>query len=246
MTAATLSSDLTPVLYADDDVVIVDKPAGMVVHPTYKNAEGTLLDVLRQQLPDPPSLVGRLDRWTSGIVVVARNSAVHAALQRETAAPDCHKDYMAVAHGCVEDAVEIDLRLRLDERDRRRVVASTDAGAPSRTLVTPIGTANLKGCVVSLLSCRLLTGRRHQIRVHLAARGWPVVGDSVYGDARADKIMDSLNAARRAPARHALHAWRLQMTHPFTRARLKVTAPVPEDLKPLLRAFEMQAFPSVA
>jgi 23S rRNA pseudouridine1911/1915/1917 synthase len=229
------------VLYADDDLVVVDKPAGMVVHPTYKNGEGTLLDVLRQQLPDPPSIVGRLDRWTSGIVVVARNSAAHATLQRALAAPDCHKDYLAVVHGRVDGCAEIDLCLRVDERDRRRVVASTDAGAPSRTLVTPIATANLNGRIVSLLSCRLLTGRRHQIRVHLAARGWPIVGDGVYGDASADQNTGASKGAGLPPARHALHAWRLELTNPFTRSRLKATAPVPADLAPLLRVFDVDA-----
>lgn len=242
MSAVKPSPGQVPVLHADEHVVVVDKPAGLVVHPTYRNADGTLLDILRQQLPDPPSIVGRLDRWTSGLVVVARDSVAHAALQREMAAIDCHKDYLAVVHGRVEGAVEIDLRLRVDQHDRRRVVASADAGAASLTCVIPMGTSSLNGCVVSLIGCRVLTGRRHQVRVHLAARGWPVVGDAVYGDPRLDRTVNAVNTSS-PPARHALHAWRLQMTHPFTRARLAVTAPVPEDLESLLHVLEM---PSVA
>jgi len=234
-------SDLpASVLYADDELVIVDKRAGQVVHPTYRNSQDTLLDILRQELPDPPSIVGRLDKWTSGIVVVARNSAAHAALQRELAAPDCRKDYIAVVHGFVGQEVEIDLRLRVDESDRRRVVASNAAGAPCATRVTPLETANFNGCVVSRVVCRLLTGRRHQIRVHLAACGWPIVRDAVYGDLRLDRALEELNASLRLPARQALHAWRLEMRHLRSRARLAVSSPVPADLEPLVRAFSVR------
>jgi 23S rRNA pseudouridine1911/1915/1917 synthase len=238
---APLSSLPVSVLYADDELVIVDKPAGQVVHPTYRNRQDTLLDSLRQELPYPPSIVGRLDKWTSGIVVVARNSAAHAALQREMAAPDCRKDYLAVVHGSVRKTVEIDLRLRVDERDRRRVVASTEDGAPCVTRVTPIGTADLNGCVVSLVVCRLVTGRRHQVRVHVAACGWPIVRDAVYGHGRLDRVLEELNPALRLPARQALHAWLLEMRHPFASTPLEVSAPVPPDLEPLVRAFSARA-----
>ena len=238
---ATCSSLPVAVLYADDQLIVVDKPAGQVVHPTYKNGNDTLLDSLRQELPDPPSIVGRLDKWTSGVVVVARDSAAHAALQREMAAPDCRKDYLAVAHGFAGDEIEIDLRLRVDERDRRRVAASVERGASCITRVTPVATTNLNGCVVSLLACRLLTGRRHQIRAHLAARGWPIVRDPIYGDVGLDRALEELNAAMRLPARQALHAWRLDMNQPVTGARLTVSSPVPADLEPLVRAFGIRA-----
>jgi 23S rRNA pseudouridine1911/1915/1917 synthase len=240
MTVA-LSSLPVSILYADHELVIVDKPAGQVVHPTYKNSGGTLLDSLRQDLPDPPSIVGRLDKWTSGIVVVARTSVAHAALQREMSAPDCRKDYLAVVHGHVREDVEIDLRLRVDERDRRRVAVSTEGGAPCVTRVTPMANTSLYGCVVSLVACRLLTGRRHQIRAHLAARGWPVVRDAVYGDVRLDRALEGSNAALCVPARQALHAWRLEVRHPVTGARLNVASPVPADLQPLVRAFGIHA-----
>jgi 23S rRNA pseudouridine1911/1915/1917 synthase len=237
----TCSSLPISVLYADDELIVVDKPAGQVVHPTYRNSNDTLLDGLRQQLPDPPSIVGRLDKWTSGLVVVARDSAAHAALQREMAAPGCRKDYLAVVHGLVGHEIEIDLRLRVDERDRRRVATSIEGGAPCVTQVTPMATTNLNGCTVSLVACRLRTGRRHQIRAHLAARGWPIVQDDVYGDVRLDRTLEELNAPLRLPARQALHAWRLEMRQPVTGTRLTVLSPVPADLEPLVRAFGSHA-----
>jgi 23S rRNA pseudouridine1911/1915/1917 synthase len=238
---ASLSSLPVSILFADDELILVDKPAGQVVHPTYKNGGNTLLDSLRQELPDPPSIVGRLDKWTSGIVVVARTSVAHAALQREMSAPDCRKDYLAVVHGTVREDVEIDLRLRVDEHDRRRVAVSTEDGAPCVTRVTLMANASFNGCMVSLVRCRLLTGRRHQIRAHLAARGWPIVRDAVYGDVRLDRSLEELNAALSLPARQALHAWRLEVGHPVTGTRLNVSSPVPADLQPLVRAFGIHA-----
>jgi 23S rRNA pseudouridine1911/1915/1917 synthase len=237
MTGAPTSFDRVPLLYADADLVVVDKPAGMVVHPTYKNASDTLLDLLRQELPDPPSIVGRLDRFTSGIVVVARNGALHADLQRQMTSPDCRKDYLAIVHGRVEAHVEIDLRLRVDVRDRRRMVASANAGAPSRTLVEPIATSSIEGHLVSLLRCRLATGRRHQIRIHLASHGWPVVGDRVYGDRAMDAAIGAAGVDVQACPRQALHAWRLRMTQPVSRRALDIMAPVPADLDALVRIF---------
>jgi 23S rRNA pseudouridine1911/1915/1917 synthase len=241
VTGALPSQDAVPVLYADDYLVVVDKPAGLVVHPTYKNASGTLLDALRQQMPEPPSIVGRLDRWTSGIVVVARHGVVHAALQRAMAAPNCHKDYLAIVHGAVVDRGEIDLRLRVNREDRRQVVASREVGASSLTWFEPIATrvvghrGHRGHRALSLLRCRLQTGRRHQIRVHLTASGWPIVGDPVYGDPSMDRaVAEVLGVVHSAP-RLALHAWRLDITHPYSQERLRVTSPVPDDLASIVR-----------
>ena len=227
--------DTVPVLYADDYFLVVDKPAGLVVHPTYKNADGTLLDILRQQLPDPPSIVGRLDRWTSGVVLVARNSAAHAALQRAMSADDCRKDYIALVHGRVTGLCDISLRLRVDENDRRRVIASTELGAPSRTEITGFGRAMAGWHSLTMVHCRPVTGRRHQIRAHLAARGWPIVGDAVYGDAAQDRaLLDLVPRCPSAP-RQALHACRLSFTHPFSSARLRIASRIPDDLESLMR-----------
>jgi 23S rRNA pseudouridine1911/1915/1917 synthase len=195
------------ILFEDEWLLAVDKPAGVVVHPTYKNVAGTLLDELRTARPGLTlSVVGRLDRLTSGVVVVAKSADAHAAIQRLW--PDAEKDYLAVVEGRVEpDRGEIDLPLGTDPEDRRRRIVRPD-GAPSLTRFERI--ANDVTSNRSLLRCSPVTGRRHQIRVHLAARGWPVAGDAVYGTA-----IDGF-------PRHALHAWRLAFPHPVTGARILI------------------------
>jgi len=229
------------VLYEDDHLLAVNKSAGMVVHPSYKNVAGTLLDALRAYAydwPDSqrPSIVGRLDKLTSGIVVVAKTAAVHAALQRKGAASETEKDYLAVVYGRVKVASgEIDLRLRHDPTDRRMIVASAAEGAASQTQFERLASIDAPEAGLSLLRCRLVTGRRHQIRVHLAASGWPIVGDPVYGEARWSAIVDpALADTLRTFARQALHAWRVAFRHPITHEALRIEAPLPRDFQDLL------------
>lgn len=236
------------VLYEDDHLLALDKPAGMVVHPGYRHAQGTAMNALlwhAREWPAPhrPSIVGRLDKLTSGIVIVAKTAALHAALQRTMASSDAEKDYLAVVYGRV-NAVrgEIDLRLGRDRADRRRVVASATVGAPSLTRFERLARVAAPPAGLSLLRCRLVTGRMHQIRVHLAARGWPLVGDAMYGQPRRLPISDpTLAATLVAFPRQALHAWRVAFTHPVTRERLLIEAPVPRDLDELLIASGLSA-----
>src|SRR5262249_35944853 len=175
--------------------------------PTYKNVSGTLLDTLRNR--DASSrffLVGRLDRLTSGVVIAAKTHDAYVALQRTW--PDAEKEYLAVVHGFVDPARgEIDLPLGADPEDRRRRVVRSD-GAPSVTRFERLGYSDTAD--MSLLRCQLLPGRRHQIRVHLSTRGWPVVGDGVYG------------APESLLPRYALHAWRTTMRHPASGRPLRV------------------------
>ncbi|HWF85188.1 MAG TPA: RluA family pseudouridine synthase [Vicinamibacterales bacterium] len=237
------------VLYEDEHLLALDKPAGMVVHPTYKHATGTIMNALLWRARgwpagQRPSLAGRLDKDTSGIVLVAKTAAVHAALQRtlaRTGRPSAdrtgsEKVYLAVVHGRVNVARgTIDLRLARDRGDRRRVVASDTVGAPSVTHFERLARTVGPGPGVSVLRCRLMTGRTHQIRVHLAARGWPIVGDPVYGEPRWRQIVDpALAATLPAFPRQALHAWRLAFVHPITGQRLDVEAAVPADIVRLL------------
>jgi 23S rRNA pseudouridine1911/1915/1917 synthase len=229
------------VLFEDDRLIAVDKPAGLVAHPTYKHAAGTLMNALLGRARtwpahQRPSLVSRLDKLTSGIVVVAKDAAAHAGLQRAMAMDDCEKDYLALVYGRVNVARgEIDLRLAKDRRDHRRVAASATYGAESLTRFVRLARAPAPRVGLSLLRCRLATGRTHQIRVHLAARGWPLVGDPMYGEPRWSDIDDpELAATLRVFPRQALHAWRVAFTHPVTRARLTIEAPVPDDLGQLL------------
>jgi 23S rRNA pseudouridine1911/1915/1917 synthase len=220
----------------------------VVVHPTYKHLQGTILNGLlwRARSWPPthrPSIVGRLDKLTSGIVVVAKTAAVHASLQRAMASNDCEKDYLAVVYGRVNVARgQIDLRLERDRGDRRKVVASATVGAPSLTRFERLARVAAPRVGLAVLRCRLMTGRTHQIRVHLAARGWPIVGDPAYGAPLWSKVVDpSLAALLRAFPRQALHAWRLGVTHPFTRERLNLEAPVPPDIDGLLKAAGLTA-----
>ena len=231
------------VLFEDDHLIAIDKPAGLVVHPTYKHASQTLMNALLGRArawpaPQRPSLVSRLDKLTSGLVVVAKDAATHAALQRALARDDAEKDYLAIVYGRVGVARgTIDLRLAKDRSDRRKVTASTTVGAVSVTRFERLSRAAAPRAGLSLLRCRLATGRTHQIRVHLAARGWPLVGDPMYGEPRWGQVDDpQLAATLRAFPRQALHAWRVAFTHPVTRARLAIEAPLPGDLAALMDA----------
>jgi len=236
------------VIYEDDHLIAIDKPAGLVVHPTYKHASGTLLNALLGRArtwpsPQRPSLVSRLDKLTSGVVIVAKHAAAHAALQRAMAANDCEKDYLAMVYGRVNVLRgEIDLRLAKDRSDQRRVTASATVGAESLTRFERLDRVAAPRVGLSLLRCRLATGRTHQIRVHLAARGWPLVGDPVYGEPRWSAIDDPrLGAALRAFPRQALHAWRVGFVHPFTRSRVTIEAPIPDDFATLLETAGLAA-----
>jgi 23S rRNA pseudouridine1911/1915/1917 synthase len=240
MTAEDVPLDI---LHEDDHLLALDKPAGIVVHPTYKHRDGTVMNALLWRARawpqgQRPSLVGRLDKLTSGIVIVAKTAAVHAALQREMAARASEKDYLAVVYGRVNVARgEIGLRLGRDRRDPRKVVASATAGASSLTLFERLARVAAPQAGLALLRCRLATGRTHQIRVHLAARGWPLVGDPTYGEPMWPQIADAtLAAALRAFPRQALHAWRVAVVHPVTRERLLLEAPIPPDIDGLLAA----------
>jgi 23S rRNA pseudouridine1911/1915/1917 synthase len=157
-----------------------------------------------------PGIVTRLDRETSGVMLVALAPGVHARLQRQRLL----KEYLAIVVGSVSPSRgSVDLPLRRDCVDRRRVVVAED-GAPSRTDYEVIATTD----DVSVLRCALVTGRTHQIRVHLAAQGWPIAGDAKYG-IRDGRI-----------ARTALHSWRVRLNHPVSGTPLEIVAPLPEDM----------------
>ena len=239
-----MAPEAIPIAVLDEDAYLlaVDKPAGIVVHPSYRNMDGTLMNALlwrARDWPDGqrPSIVGRLDKLTSGVVLVAKSRAIHAALQRALAATAAEKDYLALVYGCVNrPRGRIDLPLGRDRGDTRRVAVAA-GGAPSLTRFERLARVAAPREGLTLVKCRLATGRRHQIRVHLAARGWPIVGDPVYGEPRWARIVDGrLAAALKAFPRQALHACRVALRHPATGDRLIVESPIRADLAALLAA----------
>lgn len=238
---ALAASDLpVEVLYEDADLLAVNKPPGLVAHPTHAHADGTLLNALAglaRTWPEGqrPSLLNRLDKLTSGVVLVARTAAFHASLQRALASRAAEKDYLAIVYGKPPLTGTIELRLQRDGVDRRKIVASATRGLPSTTRFARLSTARLgAGVWLSLVRCRLVTGRTHQIRVHLASSGWPIVGDPVYGEPRWESVRDdSLRERLRTFPRQALHAWRIAFPHPNGGAKVTIEAPIPEDLRAL-------------
>ena len=240
------------VLYEDDDLLALNKPAGLVVHPSYKNAGGTLMNGVLERAkawPDGsrPGLLGRLDKLTSGVVLIAKRPAVHAALQRAMDARRIDKDYAAIVWGRPSPVRgTIDLALDRDPWDRRRITVTDRGGQPSVTKYERLATngGNHAGLPpFSLVRCRLITGRTHQIRVHLLARGWPIAGDAVYGRKRQGADPTPVEEVAFAFPRQALHAWRLSLRHPRTNTPLEIVAPLPLDMQTLAAALSL---PTVA
>ncbi|MBK1690466.1 RluA family pseudouridine synthase [Rubrivivax gelatinosus] len=212
------------ILYEDEHLLVLDKPAGLVVHPAPGNWSGTLLNGLLAHHEAAATLpragiVHRLDKDTSGVMMVGKSLPAVTALVRDIAARDVHRRYLALAHGAVASQ-RIDAPIGRDpvSRVRMAVVAS---GKPARTDVECL--AQHEG--VSALRCTLHTGRTHQIRVHLASRGHALVADAVYGGRPALGM-----------ARQALHAVRLELEHPVTRAPLSFGCPPPDDFSTAWRA----------
>lgn len=226
------------ILHEDDDLLVVDKPPGMVAHPTARQRHGTVVNALLGHGAGAwtPRLVQRLDRGTSGLMVVAKSAAAQAAMQE--AGPE--KDYLAVVWGRPAPARGVlDGRLGRDPFDRRRMMV-TATGAPSTTAYTVLARATGDASGVSVLRCRLGTGRTHQIRVHLADRGWPLVGDPTYGRAPRRRLAaPDLDRLVRGFPRQALHAWRLALHLPSSGARRTFVAPLPDDLAGLLQALDL-------
>ena len=228
------------VLFEDAAWLALDKPAGVVVHPAYRHAAGTLLNVVLARAADEgwmPRLVHRLDKQTSGVLLVAKTADAHRALAQAWATGAVRKHYLAITWGAPpRPRGEIRLPLGRDPLDRRRVTVAATGGRDSRTRYEVVARSRGLRAGLSLVHCELLTGRMHQVRVHLAAAGCPIVGDRVYGPARPPHLADArLAEASAALPRHALHAWRLALTlNPGPRRTLE--APVPADLRPLLEA----------
>src|SRR5438874_6107650 len=228
------------IVYEDEDLLVVDKPAGVVVHPARGHRTGTLAQALAGRAaggPDPwrAGIVHRLDRDTSGLLVVARSDEVHRALKAALSARRIEREYLALVHGRPPArGGTIDAPIGRDRRHPERV--STDTDAP-RSATTDF--AIERGLPRStLLRVRLRTGRTHQIRVHLAAIGHPVVGDPVYAGSSPGEAYGL--------KRQFLHAARLAFEHPITRAPVDVSSPLPADLAAALAQAERRGGSSTA
>jgi 23S rRNA pseudouridine1911/1915/1917 synthase len=222
-----------PVVFEDEDVLVVDKPAGMVVHPGAGSLTGTMVQGLLHRYPDlagvggdptRPGIVHRLDKGTSGLLLVARSEAAHRSLARQLRERTVLRRYRTLVWGTVassEGVIDAPLARSLGDPTRRAVVAG---GRAARTYYRVLGAEEHPG--FTELSCRLETGRTHQIRVHLESIGHPVVGDRVYGRGRSPLGL----------ARPFLHAIALGFTHPVTGEMHQFESPLPPDLDAFLTA----------
>ena len=231
------------VVHEDDALMVIDKPAGLVVHPAAGNWSGTLLNGLLHRDPalagvPRAGIVHRLDKDTSGLMVVARTLTAQTDLVRQLQARTVGRTYLALVHGTPPVSGRVDWPIGRDPRERTRMAVfkplrhesmrhqpersgTKPAATRFETLATvPVG----QGRTASLVLCRLETGRTHQIRVHLQALGHPLIGDGTYGGAHAAVPF----------GRQALHAWRLGLIHPVSRAPLAWQAAPPDDFKRLV------------
>ena len=232
------------ILYEDADLLVLDKPAGLVVHPAPGNEDGTLVNALLAHCGDSlpgiggerrPGIVHRLDKDTSGVMVVAKTEQALATLSAAFAARDLDRAYVALAWGvAVPPAGEIEGAIGRDPRDRKRMALVARGGKHALTRYRTVG---VHEAAVSRLECRLDTGRTHQIRVHLAANGHPLVGDPVYlrrVPAVAKSLPEEVRGRLLDFPRQALHAARLGFAHPRTGAALSFETAPPADLAALL------------
>ena len=229
-------TDLTPeaialvVVYEDDTLLVVDKPAGLVVHPGAGNWDGTLANALLHHAPElagvpRAGIVHRLDKDTSGLMVVAKTLPAHTALVRQLQARTVTRQYLALATGDIArgDTVDAPIGRHPTRRTTMAVVATGKSARTHFDVLERFGNA-------TLLRCRLETGRTHQIRVHLASLGHPLVGDPAYGRERSIPF-----------SRQALHAARLALEHPATQRALSWESPLPPDFTDLLASLREKA-----
>ena len=228
------------ILYEDESLLVIDKPAGLVVHPAPGHAGGTLVNALLHHCRDlsgiggvlRPGIVHRLDKETSGLLIVAKSDAAHQGLAGQFKRREVKKTYQALVYGDPKtDDGRIEAAVGRHPTDRKKMSTQSRHGRPAVSLWR---VRERYGCA-TLLEVDIETGRTHQIRVHLTALGHPVIGDAVYGgEGRFRAIGDAAIRARvKRMERQALHAWRLSFTHPLTGEALTFTAPLPADMADL-------------
>ena len=241
--ATTAASQEMPlsVLYEDRDIIVIDKPAGLVVHPAAGHADRTLVNALLFHVQDlsgiggelRPGIVHRLDKDTSGVMVIAKNDEAHRKLSTAWGTDAVRKEYVAIVYGTPQKSRgTIDAPIARDPRNRKRmaIVAGGRRAVTDYELIEPLRHA-------SVLRCVLHTGRTHQIRVHLKSIGHPIIGDPVYSGPQWRGIPDKrLQKAIVSLGRQALHAVSLQIPHPKTDTMMRFTALLPGDMRALVEA----------
>jgi 23S rRNA pseudouridine1911/1915/1917 synthase len=225
------------IIYDDADIVVVDKPAGMVVHPAAGHRTGTLVNALLHHVrglsgiggTERPGIVHRLDRGTSGVMIVAKHDRAHRELARQFHDREVGKEYLALVWGGVHAGQLLDQPIGRARRHRQKMSSRSVRARPAVTLVTDVEA--FRG--VSLVRVRLGTGRTHQIRVHLSEHGHPIVGDVLYGGTRS-KVPGHL-AVTAHLGRPFLHAARLSLAHPISGRPMTFETPLPPDLAAVLQ-----------
>jgi 23S rRNA pseudouridine1911/1915/1917 synthase len=240
--AATPEPEALPlrIVFEDRDIVVLDKPAGMVVHPGAGHSAGTLVNALLHHVKDlsgvggelRPGIVHRLDRGTSGLMVIAKNDTAHQELSRQFSDREVEKEYVALVWGVVHAGRRIDAPIGRDPNDRQKM--STRARRARHAVTRVTFSRDLDGA--SLLRVAIATGRTHQIRVHLSAIGHPIVGDPTYGGIRR-RTAAHLRSVQRLE-RPFLHSARLAFTHPGDGRRVEFDSPLPLDLQGVLDEIE--------
>ncbi|WP_225889892.1 RluA family pseudouridine synthase [Indioceanicola profundi] len=236
------------ILYEDDDLLVIDKPAGLVVHPAAGNHDGTLVNALLHHCGDRlsgiggvrrPGIVHRLDKDTSGLMVVAKTDRAHQGLSAQFADRTLSRTYIAVIWGmpAVREG-ELEANIGRHPHDRKRMAVLEKGGKPAITLYRVIRTLGLHA---ALVECKLMTGRTHQIRVHMTEMGNPLIGDPLYGKVRPSRLKNMRAGAREAALsfpRQALHALELEFVHPVTGEHMDFSSEIPDDIQHLIAELE--------
>jgi 23S rRNA pseudouridine1911/1915/1917 synthase len=243
------------IVYEDAQVLVVDKPAGLVVHPAAGNPDGTLVNALLAHCGDSlsgiggvrrPGIVHRIDKDTSGLMVVAKTDVAHASLAAQFAEHSLDRAYLAVVGGAPQQAAgEIEGAIGRDPRHRQRMTVVGRGGKAALTRYKTIRRFTISGTsapVASLIECRLATGRTHQIRVHMAWVGHPLLGDDTYNTVRRGRQQPprppAVVRAAETLGRQALHACRLGFQHPTSGQQVQFESDLPQDIKELIGNLE--------
>lgn len=237
------------ILYEDDDIIVVDKQPGLVVHPAPGHYSGTLVNGLLYHCPGlegiggmlRPGIVHRLDKDTSGVLVVAKNGATHQNLAKQFKSRKITKKYLALVYGKMDtDSGTVSLPIGRHPADRKKMSTYSRKSRIAET------TWRIRERFeqASLIEVNLKTGRTHQIRVHCAAIRHPVIGDSVYGGRKSGKMVTDGKDDLKSVPRQMLHAWRLVFTHPMTKTIVSFEAPVPSDMQDMITFLRRISLPN--